>query len=148
MRYWIDNTEMTISRLTLTFDHVTWNQMGKYPLNRGIHCSMFGDFKAKGWKDIDRTTFVYRPAVLTLTFDHVTWKSIGCIYFLGASTLSSLATFKQGGQSTLSGQRWVYRPTKPTNRQVQNRVFSKGHKKHKTWCLNSMCLRKKTGVLF
>ena len=61
---------------------------GKYPLTRGIHCSNFGNFKAKGWTDIEWSTFVYRPAVLT--FDHKTWKWIGFIYFLGASTLSSL----------------------------------------------------------
>ena len=104
---------------------------GKYPLTKGIHCSKFGNFKAKGWKDIEWTTFVYRLEVLTLTFDHVTWKSIGSIYLLGASTLSSLATFKQSGQTTLSGLRLVYRPTRPTNRQVQNRTFQRGIKSTK-----------------
>ena len=98
---------------------------------------MFGNFKAKGWKDIERT-------VLTLTFDHVTWKSIGFIYFLGSLTLSSLAIFEQSGQTTLNAQR----TTRPNNRQVQNRIFQRWHKKQKTCSSTSLCLKKSNGVLF
>ena len=72
---------------------MTWKSIGII-----LHCTKFGDFQAKGSKDIEQTT-----SSLTLIFDHVTWTSIGVIYSLGASNVPSLATFKQSGQNILSG---------------------------------------------
>ena len=40
----------------ITLDHVTLNQKVS-SLARGIHYTKFGNFQAKGSKDIERTTF-------------------------------------------------------------------------------------------
>ena len=62
---------------------MTWTSTGN------IHWIEFGDFQAKGSKDIERTAFVKRPAVLPLgTFQQ------RVIYSPGASIVPSLKTFK------------------------------------------------------
>ena len=73
---------MTISRLTLIFDHVTLIQMGNI-LSLGASTV---------------------PSLATLkqilSGQHMEINRVN--YFLGASTLSSLANFKQSGQKALS----------------------------------------------
>ena len=76
-------------------------------LPRGINCTRFGNFQAKGSRDIEWTTFFSKTNDLTLTFDHVTSKSIGVIYSFVASNVPNLTTFKQRGQKILCGHRLV-----------------------------------------
>ena len=46
-------------------------------LPRDIHYAKFGNFQAKGSKDIKQTTFFSKTSCVILTFDHLTWKQWG-----------------------------------------------------------------------
>ena len=50
--------------LTLTFDHVTWKSVGViYCLWTSTILSIMRNFPAKGSREIDRATFLQRPAI-------------------------------------------------------------------------------------